>query len=340
MAALETFTPTPQRIAETALNPRGFALWFDPLFDPMLQDRSVETLRFTRRPVGVITEANGEAKEMHPLEARLWESLLSTTLEKGYTPDRTRQRMIFDRLPWDTVLSEIEAEVGVSSKEGSRSLGKGKMLRGKVFELLVGADPAFGERSDLEKELLALAHAPEQFNLADRLGHYRNPDMAFLIMSDGDRLILEGVGETKLGLLNDRAFQQLSDGGFRKGVEALAGVINSLPDPLAYGLVEVAQAKQGQSPNEQLLTISPEFRQLLVVPANRKIEWVSTLLNNREFSRDEREAFRRLLSDPTRVVIAQSAFSTAEVGALAEELAGVLQEDAMIAPGEQELPQT
>ncbi len=254
------------------------------------------------------TDVSFQYKEapIHPLRARLWESLIKVEGEKAYVPDRERQKNVFDCIEWETFQSEIAA-----ASKGS-GVGGGKQLRGKIFEMLVTADPEFGERSPLEKELLALAHNPDAFGLGKELGYHRNPDMAFLIVKKGDGVVIEGVGESKLGLLNERSFKQLSETGFAKGAEALVEVVNALENPEKYGLKEIAKARP--------LKISSEFSQLLVVPANRNIEWKSTLINRKEFSLEGREKFYTLLNDTRHLRTARAAFSTAEVAGMAKLL--------------------
>lgn len=241
------------------------------------------------------------AEGTHPLRLKLEQVLHGTQLEKDYTPDRDRQARIFDRLDWNTFRDDMLRE----GKEG-------KQVRGKLFEMLIQADPEFGERSPLEKELLALAHSPEKFGLEKELGHHRNPDMAFLLVLKDDGVEIIGVGESKLGLLNERSFKQLSETGFERGVDALIDVVNTLPDPESHGLVEVAKARP--------LRKASEFSQLLVVPANRNIDWKSTLINRREFTAEGRQKFYAMLEDTKQVRTARAAFSTAEVGAMAKVL--------------------
>jgi hypothetical protein len=198
--------------------------------------------------------------------------------------------------------------------------GEGKVLRGKVFELLLNADPAFGKRSPLELELLALAHNPDAFGLGGVLGYYRNPDMAFILTKSGDSTVVEGIGEAKLGTLNRRAYAQLSDTGFARGVKALVMVVNALKDPEKFGLVEVAKAKRlaGSAP---ILTIAPEFSQLLVVPANRNLAQPSKLINYKDFSDPtERQGLLTLLKDSSKVMIQKAAFSAGEVAAMSQTL--------------------
>lgn len=242
---------------------------------------------------------------------RLWDTLLSAPIEKGYVPDRERQQTVFDRMDWN----EFSADVAASGR--GTGAGAGKQLRGRIFEMLIQADPVFGERSPLEEELLKLAHTPEAFGLGKELGHHRNPDMAFLIVQKDDGIEIIGVGESKLGLLNERSYKQLSETGFARGVNALVDLVNTLPDPASYGLVEVAKARKDVGPDKPVLTVSPEFSQLLVVPANRHIEWPSTLLNRKEFTAQARQNFYDLLHG---VKIARAAFSTAEVAAITNRM--------------------
>lgn len=246
-----------------------------------------------------------------PVRTTMWEALVAADVEKDYIPDRARQQLVFDRVQWETFQEDLAKDSGGTGE------GAGKRLRGKLFEMLINADPAFGERSPLELELLSLAHNPDAYGLGKELGYHRNPDMAFLIVEKEDGVVIEGVGESKLGLLNERSFKQLSETGFARGVKALVEVVNTLPDPEAHGLHEVAKARALLASEKPLLTISPEFTQLLVVPANRKIEWKSTLINRREFTVEGRNAYYELLSDTEHVVVKKAAFSTAEVGALA-----------------------
>lgn len=254
----------------------------------------------------------------HPVRELLWDALEHAETEKAYTPDRDRQRGVFDRIAWDSFVAEVKSESGGTGE------GAGKRLRGKIFEMLIQADPAFGQRTALEKELLALAHNPDAFSLGKELGHHRNPDMAFLIVQKDDGVVIEGVGESKLGLLNERSYKQLSETGFARGVNALVEVVNTLPDPAAYGLVEVARARSVLGEGKPLLTVSPEFTQLLVIPANRNIEWQSSLINRREFSMEGRQKFYELLSDIRHVKTARAAFSTAEVSALSQAFSTIL----------------
>lgn len=250
----------------------------------------------------------------HPLQASLWETLLAADVEKDYIPDRARQQVVFERLNWNTFSEELGKETGGSGE------GAGKRMRGKLFEMLINADPTFGQRSALELELLSLAHSPGLYGLGKELGYHRNPDMAFLIVEKSDGVVIQGIGESKLGLLNERSFHQLSETGFARGIKALVHVVNNLPNPEAYGLVEVARAKKELGGDMPLLSVAPEFTQLVVVPANRKPEWSSTLINRREFTVDKRNEFRELLNDTERVLVRRAAFSTAEVGALARAL--------------------
>lgn len=239
----------------------------------------------------------------------LWKSVLTATAEKDYTPNRKRQEVVFSNISWEHFFDELFESVGPLDSDGG-----GKMIRGKLFEMLINADPEFGERTPLEKELLDLAHNPDKYGLGKELGYHRNPDMAFLLLQKADGVEIIGVGESKLGLLNERSFKQLSETGFHRGVTALAEVVNNLPDPEKHGLHEIAKARKELSHGKPLLTISEPFSQLLVVPANRHVEWKSTLLNRREFTPEGRQRFYDLFDQNVRVK--RAAFSTAEVSAL------------------------
>lgn len=275
---------------------------------------------------------------LHPLRVEMWSVLSQVVPENGYTPDRERQKRVFNLMHWDTLVEDLREHLttnaeeqkkfsrGKSAKEKSENQrdGEGKVLRGKVFETLLNADIAFGQRSPLELELLALAHNPDQFGLGGLLGYYRNPDMAFILTKLGDSTVVEGIGEAKLGTLNRRAYMQLSDTGFARGVRALVTVVNSLDNPEVFGLVEVAKAKKlaGEAP---ILTIAPEFSQLLVVPANRNLSQPSKLINYADFKNPiERKELLQLLRDPKRVTIQKAAFSGAEVGAITSKLITLL----------------
>lgn len=275
---------------------------------------------------------------LHPLRVEMWSVLSQVVPENGYTPDRERQKRVFNLMHWDTLVEDLREHLATNAEEQKKFSrgksakeklenqrdGEGKVLRGKVFETLLNADIAFGQRSPLELELLALAHNPDQFGLGGLLGYYRNPDMAFILTKLGDSTVVEGIGEAKLGTLNRRAYMQLSDTGFARGVRALVTVVNSLDNPEVFGLVEVAKAKKlaGEAP---ILTIAPEFSQLLVVPANRNLSQPSKLINYADFKNPtERKELLQLLRDPKRVTIQKAAFSGAEVGAITSKLITLL----------------
>ena len=269
----------------------------------------------TRTSETPVTVREGDAarpeRAESPIKHLLWNTVLSTEPEKEYVPDRTRQAVVFERLPWGHFFEELFGDLGMSSTEGA-----GKMIRGKLFEMLINADHEFGERTPLEKELLDLAHNPDKYGLGKELGYHRNPDMAFLLMQKADGVEIIGVGESKLGLLNERSFKQLSETGFARGVKALVDIVNTIPDPESRGLHEVAKARAELAHDKPLLTVSEIFSQLLVVPANRHVEWKSTLLNRREFTNEGRQQFYDLLEHHVRVQ--RAAFSTAEVSALTD----------------------
>jgi hypothetical protein len=259
---------------------------------------------------------------MHPLYEKAAEALSEVQTEVGYEADQERQQEVLSRVDWEALSLEVDALQNANGGKKKSSEGAGKMLRGLVFEYLINADEQFGERRPIEKEILALAHNPDQFGLGDVIGHHRNPDMAFLLIKENDRLVIIGVGESKLGRLNERAFRQLSSEGFAQGITALVKVVNSIDDLEKYGLIELSKVKKEKLHTGPLLTIAPHFMQTVIVPGNRKPEWVSTLINYRDFgNRGARDEFRKLLQDPDRVRIETAAFSTAEVSAITKAIA-------------------
>lgn len=280
-----------------------------------------------------VTESVGEIPPSEGLRQGLWEALIYAQLEARYTPERRRQQKIIARLPEDLVgklaahlLSALEEQVWFAQRlRLPLSFDEGMVLRGKLFELLIEADPELARPTALTREILDLAHNPSSFGLDDKLGLYRNPDLAFVIMREGDSLMVEGVGEAKLGLLNERAFKQLSASGFRRGMGALIACVNGLSDPSKYGLVELGKHRQRLKDGGTLITLDPAFRQVLIVPANRDTSDAAALIKRSDFDEEEDfKEFAELLSDPTKVEVKTAAFSAGEVAAMAKYLQTLL----------------
>lgn len=270
------------------------------------------------------TETNGSGGLVRKLIA----ALDAVPADPGYTPDRQRQQAVFTRLP-DTLMLELKAHRYASDREQrfhEERLGlphaeqdERMVMRGKVFELLVSADPAIHVPSQAGEELLALLHGPNRFNLAQTLGYPRNPDLAFLVVEEKDGgLIIKAAGECKLGRLNARALKQL-DGGFLQGFTKAMEVINHRSDLSSYGLTELSRIQQAAR-SQPFLRLAPDFHLRLVVPANRDTRDTDNLLKTEELSPAERERFHELLGHDGTVTVVKAAFSIAEVATIAHAL--------------------
>jgi len=117
---------------------------------------------------------------------------------------------------------------------------------------------------------------------------YRNPDLAFIEVTKKGDIIIEAVGEAKLGSL-DRAADQLGKGGFRQGLTKMSEVLNKMGDLSKLGLKELGKAR-GE------IRLSNSFKQILIVPADRDSE--------------ELERFSDLIGDKNQVRAQKSSFST------------------------------
>lgn len=264
---------------------------------------------------------------------RLAEVLTSVPTEDGYTPDRDRQMDILSRLPDDFFYalaghlrtSFLEQQKfsrlrGVSFDEGD--FDDETVFRGKVFEMLVAADPSLHTPDPIAEELLALMHDPDRFRLGEKLKYYRTPDGAYLYVDRvGAALVVRAIAEAKLGKLNDRAFRQLSERGFRYGLERLAVCINDLDDLKGYGLTEIATLRNPRGEHiHPIIMIAPDVHQILVVPANRDVSDPASLVRAGDFDDISYGQILYLLGDTSRLTIRKAAFSAAEVAALTRVL--------------------
>lgn len=266
-----------------------------------------------------------------------WLTAVTTAIEHvppepGYVPDPVRQQMVLARLP-DTLILELNAHrfasdleqrfhedrLGLPHSEQNEDM----VIRGKVFELLVAADPAIHTPSPAAEELLALLHDPDRFALAEALGYPRNPDMAFLVVAVHDgAIVIKAAGECKLGRLNARSLKQLDD-GFLRGIKKAIQLLNERGDLGSHGLIELARAKQ-HCRQPEFLRLAPDFRVILVVPANRDTSDPDALVKTEELAPEERSRLRTILGDEEAVTIRKAAFSAAEVAAVTQTLADLI----------------
>lgn len=246
--------------------------------------------------------------------------------EKGYTPDTHKQEKILRSLPENTA-ENLYAHLHAVQKERdyfaqirgdeTGSVHDGIVLRGEVFEILVEADPELGNKTPLAEEILSLIHNPVRFDLEDRLGFYRNPDLAFISFDEDRNITIHGAGEAKLGYLNYRAFRQLSSSGIKYGITRVTNYLNKVENLEEYGLSNLAAKKKEAliSSQENFLKVSPDFKQVLIVPANKNIENPESLLiKHDDFPSNSRELMIDILKK--EVEIKRAAFSYSEVLAI------------------------
>lgn len=271
--------------------------------------------------------------ERDTLRESLHHALEMAVPETGYAPDRSRQREVLDNLPDDT-LYELAGHLRSAYLEQQKfarlkratfdeeDFDDETVLRGKVFEMLIAADPALHTPDPIAEELLTLMHDPERFRLEHMLKYYRTPDAAYLYVDRvDDVLVVRAAAEAKLGRLNDRAFRQLSERGFRYGLENMASCMNALDDPIVYGLIQIATFKQRHMRSDHpIIMVAPDFHQILVVPANRDLSDPASLVRASDFDDPSYGQMLYLLSDSSRLTMKKAAFSTAEVAALTSHL--------------------
>lgn len=244
-------------------------------------------------------------------------------VESGYTPDRDRQRAVLFNLP-ENLVEQLRGHLHAAYKEfeffkekraqSNEKFDDRAIIAGELFELLVENDSGLNKRSKVSEEFLALMHDPKRFRLGQELGHLRNPDYATF---QEKSFSITSIGEAKLGLLGYRAYQQLSERGFVLGISTAVDLLNNSGNLKEFGLTNLASVIQ----EGHQLQVDEEFKQVLVVPANRNIGVVDILINSRDFrsSRDY-DLFAELLEDGQKVEIKKASFSVAEVNALVDFL--------------------
>lgn len=243
-------------------------------------------------------------------------------VESGYTPDRDRQRAVLANLP-ENLVEQLRGHLHVAYKEREffmsvrgESVNKfddRAVISGELFELLVENDSSLNQKTKVSEEFLALMHDPERFRLGQQLGQYRNPDLATF---QEDSFVIASVGEAKLGLFGFRAYQQLSEHGFAQGISAAVNLLNVRGDLQEFGLTNLASVLQ----EGHRLYVGEDFKQVLVVPANRSTQ-VDSLINSREFRNPrDYDLFAELLEDRQKIEIKKALFSVAEVNALVESI--------------------
>ncbi len=224
-----------------------------------------------------------ELQENRPIDK------LSPCLEKDTDEQRQKKLAILKGLSPSLItelhghLQAVTVEEGIffggGKKNNKEKLGEEKdkrILRGKLFEMLVEQENA-QSRTPVSEEILGLMHNPDRFGLARELGLYRNPDLAFVKVDEvTGRITIEAAGEAKLGRLDYRSFRQFETGGFIKGFQVLTAVLNGRKDLADSGLRSIAGKE---------VILSDSFKQILIVPSDRRAGDKRDLIKTKDFRR-------------------------------------------------------
>jgi hypothetical protein len=255
---------------------------------------------------------------------------------EGYLPDRELQTSILRELP-DNLVEELHGHLMANEVEQRKiATERGKefketpddrVIKGELFERLAAAQygRAGAEAQDprgveeLSQELVQLMHNPERFALGSQIGRIRNPDLAFFKINDQGKVEIEAAGEVKLGLLDERASDQIG-GGFKAGIRKMVQAVNQVEKPEESGLTAVAQSRARNG----YLGVSEDLKVKLIVPADRNLDEKKNLINQRDFHSEGH--YYRLLRQLDKVEILKSAFSREEVAKMAYYLLGKIRE--------------
>src|SRR3972149_4034908 len=280
-----------------------------------------------------------ETIENKGIAAELGQVLEGVPPEEGYLLDRELQASILRELP-DNLVEELHGHLMANEVEQRKiATERGKefketpddrVIKGELFERLAAAqygragaeaqDPRLAE--ELSQELVQLMHNPERFTLGKQIGHIRNPDLAFFRINDQGKVEIEAAGEVKLGLLDERAGDQIG-WGFRKGIQRMVQAVNQVENPEDSGLTAVAQSRaRGGS-----LGVSEDLKVKLIVPADRNLDKKESLINRNNFQQEEDyNHLAELLKDESKIEILKSAFSWREVAEISYYLVGKIKE--------------
>lgn len=181
-----------------------------------------------------------------------------------------------------------------SSKDDTRSITsidknktlQASMIRGKLFEMLVFADPQIGkdyeseesqfyqrtQKSPEAQELLYILQNPQYFpEIYGETKGIKNPDAIFLNLTNQQVEIL-GVGDAKLGIVDIGDLKQFTY--FKRSIEVIARVLNqySYAALEKFGFHALAARKYILGENTPLITVNHDnWQQLVYVPRDRNI---------------------------------------------------------------------
>lgn len=157
------------------------------------------------------------------------------------------------------------------AKRPKVELNTRSVIAGYLFENLATAEFNPGN-NEIAEEVLSVLHNAKVFDLFNKLGQIRNPDLAYIeIDPETQNITIIGAGECKLGLLDWRAVQQLT-GKLGENIDNVCDVINNLEDKQAHGLLNIAESGKK-------LEVGDRFVQTLIVPKDRDISSIRNLIN-------------------------------------------------------------
>jgi len=188
------------------------------------------------------------------------------------------------------------------------------IVRGEIFEQALRRESGIVEcNTPVAEELSSLISNPVRYGLTRRIGIQRRPDALYTNIDEKGNTVITGVGEAKMGKLNDRAIDQLES--FRDELEKVSTFVdNTSSEELErYGLVEIAKLKkkrenltqteieelkqQNEGELPPVIEISKSFRVTLLLPADRSHKYNGLLHEGVRWSKDNYEkAMKRLLN--------------------------------------------
>lgn len=220
-------------------------------------------------------------------------------------------------------------------------------IRGIIHEMLVETEGNLRGSTQISKEILSVLQNPKRFDtstntvLGDALKGKRSPDTARAEVKEKGNVVINITYEAKKANLDLRAAQQLGPYGVIESCEILAETLNraDAKELKDLGFTALAAAREhfdelierGEIlPNESgllpdFISVSPNFLQVVVVPAEKSIKDPTRLIAS-DVTGDDRTDFVSLIGNTKRIRFARSAFSTNQENALADYIRDLIYE--------------
>ncbi len=198
-------------------------------------------------------------------------------------------------------------------------------------------------RLKIASELVRVWQNPDWYGFGKKL---KNPDLAYIQITDQGTVVIEALGEVKLGDLDYRCYTQLVDSGFKDALNTLLQELNG-PNSEHYkqnllkkGLVHLANAGEIKVDDNLVIHLVTTSNRPLAKRGGRISRFLAkNLINTRKFKSQQfrskiegqlqagesptvdEETFIKLLMDESKVQIRRSNFSHNEVMALYDHMA-------------------